>query len=188
MCQIYVEDTSTTRKLLADARIAIFAGMFSMRPALPTDAPTLREWDSLAHVIAATGDDDSQDWDEALTRQVDWGWNLIAEVDGQPIGVVQIIDPLREDSHYWGSVEPNLRALDIWIGPPTHLGRGYGTLMMRYALDFCFADPTVTAVLIDPLAANTRARRFYERIGFTFVEYRDFDTDHCAVYRFDRPA
>ena len=43
---------------------------------------------------------------------------------------MQIIDPLAEPTHYWGEVEPNLRALDIWIGEKDALGRGYGTAMM----------------------------------------------------------
>jgi aminoglycoside 6'-N-acetyltransferase len=42
-------------------------------------------------------------------------------------------------------------------------------------------------VLIDPLASNEGALRFYERLGFEFVEERDFGSDHCRVYRFPRP-
>ncbi len=58
--------------------------------------------------------------------------------------------------------------------------------MMRLALERCFADPQVSAVLIDPLASNTRAHRFYERLGFRFVERRRFGADECFVYRLDR--
>jgi aminoglycoside 6'-N-acetyltransferase len=39
------------------------------------------------------------------------------------------------------------------------------------------------AVLIDPLASNTRAHRFYGRLGFRFVERRRFGQDDCFVYR-----
>jgi RimJ/RimL family protein N-acetyltransferase len=74
---------------------------------------------------------------------------------GRPIGFVQIIDPAREESHYWGDCEPNLRAIDIWIGEADCLNKGYGTQMMRLAIERCFADPSVTAILIDPLASNT---------------------------------
>ena len=42
-------------------------------------------------------------------------------------------------------------------------------------------------VWIDPLASNEAAIRFYERLGFEFVEERDFGDDHCRVYRFARP-
>jgi aminoglycoside 6'-N-acetyltransferase len=43
-------------------------------------------------------------------------------------------------------------------------------------------------VLIDPLASNTRAHRFYERLGFEFVERRRFGADDCFVYRLPRAA
>jgi len=76
--------------------------------------------------------------------------------------------------------------IDSWIGEAAYLGRGFGTAMMTLAIDRCFADPTVTAILIDPLESNVRARRFYERLGFAFVERRRFGDDDCAVYRLDR--
>jgi aminoglycoside 6'-N-acetyltransferase len=83
-------------------------------------------------------------------------------------------------------VPPNLRAIDIWIGEAADLNRGYGTTMMRMAIERCFADPTVTAIINDPIAGNTRAHRFYERLGFRFVERRRFGRDDCFVYRLER--
>ena len=57
------------------------------------------------------------------------------------------------------------------------------------AIERCFADPAVAAILIDPLAANTRAHRFYERLGFRRVDRRVFaGVDDCLVYRLDRPG
>jgi aminoglycoside 6'-N-acetyltransferase len=41
-------------------------------------------------------------------------------------------------------------------------------------------------VLLDPLASNTRAHRFYERFGFVPVERRTFCADDCIVYRLER--
>lgn len=58
--------------------------------------------------------------------------------------------------------------------------------MMRAALARCFADPDVTAVLVDPLAGNIRAHRFYRRLGFEFVERRRFGQDDCFVFRLGR--
>lgn len=40
--------------------------------------------------------------------------------------------------------------------------------------------------MIDPLATNVRAHRFYERLGCRFVERRRFGTDECFVFRLDR--
>jgi aminoglycoside 6'-N-acetyltransferase len=157
-----------------------------LRPAVVTDIPLLKAWDENPYVIDATGEDSDYDWSEEIPRTADWGELLIAEEGGRPIGFMEIIDPAREPTRYWGDVENNLRALDIWIGEEKDLGRGYGTQMMRLALACCFAEPGVKAVIIDPLERNIRARRFYERLGFRFVEIRTFEKEVCAIYRLER--
>jgi len=159
-----------------------------LRRATLEDVPMLRRWDEQPHVVASSGDDGGWDWEAEIPRDVDWAEMLIAEEGGRPIGFVQIIDPAREESHYWGDCEENLRAIDIWIGEPDCLNKGYGTEMMRLAIERCFADPKVTAILIDPLASNLRARRFYERLGFVAVGPRRFGLDDCVVYRLKREA
>ncbi len=158
-----------------------------LRPATVHDLELLLRWDEQPHVVASDPSD-GWDWETELTRDPDWRWQLIAEVDGRPVGCVQIIDPAREETHYWGDCAPNLRAIDIWIGDAADLSRGFGTSMMRQALERCFADPAVTAVLVDPLRSNVRAHRFYERMGFRFVEHRVFGEDECSVFELLRPA
>ena len=157
-----------------------------LRLAIPSDLRLLQSWDEKPHIIASSGLDDDYHWETELPRQVEWREFLIAEIEGRPIGFMQIIDPALEESHYWGEIEPNLRAIDIWIGEEDDLGRGYGTQMMRLALDRCFADNNVKAVLVDPLTSNTRAHRFYERLGFKRIERRTFGNDDCFVYRLER--
>jgi aminoglycoside 6'-N-acetyltransferase len=144
------------------------------------DLNLLKAWDAKHHVRAATGPDGFLDWEAELQRSVPWREFWIAESDGRSIAALQIIDPALEETHYWGDIEPNLRALDIWIGEEADLGRGYGTAIMRLALWRCFADPVV-AVLLDPLVANEGAQRFYERLGFKRVERRMFGNDDCYV-------
>jgi aminoglycoside 6'-N-acetyltransferase len=156
-----------------------------LRPATPDDLALLQRWDEQPHVVASDPNDD-WGWEVELGKSPDWREQLIAEVDGRPVGFIQIIDPAREESHYWGEAAANLRAVDLWIGDEIDLGKGYGTAMMQLALARCFADPDVAAVLLDPLAANTRAHRFYERLGFCFVERRRFHNDDCLVYRLER--
>jgi aminoglycoside 6'-N-acetyltransferase len=150
------------------------------------DTLLLRNWDEQPHVIASNPNDD-WNWEVELARDPEWREQLIAEVEGRPVGFVQIIDPAREESHYWGDVPAGLRAVDIWIGPPEDLGKGYGTRIMHLVLDRCFADSSVSAVLIDPLASNVRAHRFYERLGFRALERRRFGEDDCIVYQLTRP-
>lgn len=156
----------------------------TFRTAAIDDLPLLRYWDEQPHVIDC--DPDDWGWGDDLLHFPDWREQLIAELDGRPIGFVQIIDPAKEETHYWGEVPDNLRAIDIWIGEKTDLGKGYGTIMMNLAIGRCFTDEKVTAILIDPLETNTAAIRFYERIGFQFVETRDFDGSICSVMRLEK--
>lgn len=174
---------------------AVSQGVVRLRPARVEDAASLAAWDHEPHVISATSDDPDEDlafgvdWAEEIAGASALSFHLVAELDGRPIGALQIIDPRCEASHYWGEIEPGLRAIDIWIGPPDALGRGYGTQMMTAALDLCFAEPEVTAVVIDPLASNTAAHRFYRRLGFSSVERRLFnEEDDCLVHRLTREA
>ncbi len=144
-------------------------------------------------MISATTDDPNaakafQDawWPDELAAQNEHSRYLIAELNGRPIGAMQIIDPQLESTHYWGEIGPDLRALDIWIGEPDCLGKGYGESMMRIAFQLCFAVPAVTAIVIDPLASNTRAHRFYRRLGFRPIGRRKFDDDDCLVHELSR--
>ena len=156
-----------------------------LRDARPADRELLETWQARPHVVVAGAGGDWQ-WRRELECHPAWREQLIAELGDRAIGFVQIIDPALEDSHYWGNVENNLRAIDIWIGEETMLGRGHGSEMMRQALERCFADPAVQAVLVDPLATNERAHAFYRRFGFEFTVARRFDNDDCYVFRLER--
>lgn len=169
-----------------DARIAL-------RSATMADVPLLERWNKEPHVISATTDDQTADvafegtsMAEELASQDESSQYYIAELDGRPFGAMQMIDPHRERSHYWGEISPALRALDIWIGEPDCLGKGYGETMMRLAFRLCFDDPTVTAIVIDPLVSNVRAHKFHQRLGFKPVGRRRFDDDDCFVHELTR--
>lgn len=161
----------------------------TLRPATHNDLALLEYWNKMPHVIFASGgdSDEEDDWlEDQLKNPSKFVWIYIAMLDERPIGVIQIVDPANEETHYWGEMKQGLRALDIWIGEETDLGKGYGTQMMNLVLSECFSNLSVKAVIIDPLVVNTRAIKFYEKVGFTFVENRYFDNDYCAIYQITR--
>lgn len=169
------------------------ASELRIRPAVPGDAAQLDYWDEKPHVRAAASNDGRVafdcDWEEELGPRTDGTEFFIAEIDSLPIGALQIIDPAIERSHYWGALSEHLRAIDIWIGEESFLGSGYGTRMMGFAIERCFNSPEVRAIVIDPLANNLQAHRFYRRLGFEFVERRVFDENSdCHVFRLERAA
>jgi aminoglycoside 6'-N-acetyltransferase len=173
--------------------VKMIADNVMLRRMTVLDVPVLELWDRQPHVIAATSDDPSQskafgdtDWREELSLAAPDNQYFIGELNGRPIGAMQIIDPHTEATHYWGDIEPNLRAIDIWIGMAEDLGKGYGEAMMRQALRHCFSDTSVIAIVIDPLASNARSHRFYRRLGFVPEERRQFGDDDCLVHRLTR--
>jgi len=161
--------------------------MLHLRPATLNDLEILKHWDEQPHVIASDPNDDWQ-WETELQKNPEWRERWIAEVNGKPIGFMEVIDPALEEEHYWGDIENNLRAIDIWIGEKEYLGKGYGTQMMQLVLDDIFSDSKIKAALVDPLASNTRAHRFYEKLGFKKIEERRFGLDDCFVYRLERKS
>jgi aminoglycoside 6'-N-acetyltransferase len=166
----------------------------SLRPATMADVPWFDLWDADPDVIHASTDNadatvafEDAEWPDELAQQDEYSRYYIAELEGRPIGAMQIIDPHLETTHYWGEIEANLRAVDIWIGVPADRGRGNGETMMRLAFVLCFADPAVTAIVIDPLNTNTRAHAFYQRLGFVATHRQIFnDEDDCLVHRLTR--
>ncbi len=120
-------------------------------------------WDEQPHILAS---DPNDDWggEVELAHHPDWREQWIAELEGRPIGFLQIIDPAREESHCWGDISANLRAIDSWIGEAADLGKGYGTAMMTLAIARCFANPSVTAILVDPLTSNICAYWLWWRL------------------------
>jgi aminoglycoside 6'-N-acetyltransferase len=159
--------------------------MIKLRPATINDLELLKYWDTKQHVIDSDPEDD-WNWEIELKRNPTWREQLIAELKGEPIGFVQIIDPYYEETHYWGTVDQNKRAIDIWIGEEKNLNKGYGTRIMNLAIDRCFTNPKVDGILIDPLKSNIRAHRFYKRLGFEFVEERYFNNAACFVFELKR--
>jgi len=159
--------------------------MIQLRTATINDLDLVKYWDTKQHVIDCDPDEE-WNWKKELKRNPAWREQLIAELNGKPIGFIQIIDPLLEETHYWGQVKPNKKAIDIWIGEEEHLNIGYGTKMMELAINRCFTDKSINGILIDPLKSNVKARRFYEKLGFEFIEEREFDGTNCVVYELKR--
>ena len=159
--------------------------MLRLRPTGLHDLELLRYWDTKQHVIDSDPDDD-WNWEVELKRNPTWREQLVAELSERPIGFVQIIDPYYEETSYWGNVEQNKRAIDIWIGEEKDLNQGYGTKIMHLAIELCFSNPSINGILIDPLKTNSKAHRFYKRLGFEFIEERDFNGSPCFVFELKR--
>jgi len=85
-------------------------------------------------------------------------WTIV--VDGVPAGLVQA----SEES------EPEFRhaSIDLFLDPAFH-GRGIGRGCVRVVASWLFSARKHHRIVIDPAAANERAIRCYEAVGFRRV-------------------
>lgn len=83
----------------------------------------------------------------------------VIEYDGEVVGFLQV----------WEEPDPDYRhaGVDLMLAPAFH-GRGLGPQAIRLAARWAF-DNGHHRVTIDPAAANHKARRAYEKVGFRQV-------------------
>ena len=78
----------------------------SIRNATIEDIDQLYKWDEKPHVQASISTSGTQsfdvDWKDELSPRTDGTELFIAEAGGVAIGAMQIIDPAKERTHYWG--------------------------------------------------------------------------------------
>lgn len=160
------------------------------RRAGPGDVPTLTRWSHADHVREVIGD--AYDWDWPAEVESGWQEVWIASIHegdlSREIGVVILLDTEADPSHYWGDVEAGTYAIDLWIGESDALHRGFGTAMMRFAIDRAFQVHGAQLILLDPIATNTAALGFYRHLGFREVGPRRFGDDDCIVMKLGRPT
>ena len=161
--------------------------LVTLRPATPDDLQLLESWHRQPHVIAAVGDDD-WGWERELNRHPPWREQLIAEVDGHPIGFLRDHRPV-----------PGRRAL---LGlhrrrPPRarHLDRRPG--LPRPGLRHADDGARHRALLRRPVGHRHPGRSRSSRTGpptastsasaSNMSSRERFGEDRCSVFRLDPP-
>ena len=159
----------------------------TFRRASTDDVMLLDVMSNAPHVFPSLGTDQPWDW----PREVEASWQEVWIIDlsatSKPIGVVVVLEAAADPSGYWGEVSPGTYAIDIWISDASQLRKGYGTVMMKHAIDRCFHVHNAHTILIDPLAKNEGAIAFYQHLGFEVIGPRTFGADECIVLRLRRP-
>ncbi len=136
----------------------------TLRPVGPGDVDRLREIllePSVARWWGGPRPDDpafdvAADWldgDEADT-------SFIIESDGAVVGSIQTAEELQPDYRHAG--------VDLFLDT-AHQGQGLGTDAIRTVARWLFDERGHHRLTIDPSAANERAIRAYERVGFRRV-------------------
>lgn len=119
----------------------------ALREAPYAYSSTLAEWQ---------GDGDTEErWRRRLT---DVPFNVIAELDGVPAGIVSATAPTPEGS---------VRLISMWVAPFAR-GRGIGDALVDAVLDWS-RSLSAARVTLDVFPTNTRAIALYRRHSFADV-------------------
>ena len=159
----------------------------TFRRASMDDVMLLEVMSNAPHVLSNLGTDQPWDWPHEVEASCQEVWISDLSATSTPVGVVVVLDAAADPSGYWGEVSPGTYAIDIWISDASQLRKGYGTVMMKHAIDRCFHVHNAHTILIDPLAKNEGAIAFYQHLGFEVIGPRTFGADECIVLRLRRP-
>jgi aminoglycoside 6'-N-acetyltransferase len=142
---------------------------YAFRPAALADLPMLRRWRETPDVLRWWGAWENPEA-EFAAHLADPAMALsIVEQAGRPFAFAQDYACHAWDPHPFSYLPRGARGIDLYIGEPDMLGRGHGSALLRRHCDRLFAGGTVPAIGTDPHPDNLRARRAYEKAGFTVV-------------------
>ncbi|HEU5003021.1 MAG TPA: GNAT family protein [Actinomycetota bacterium] len=128
-----------------------------LRPGEPDDVPRLRAILAEASVMLWWGEpDDEEDLAEALAGDGECVM-LVIEAGGAVAGGIQYCEQPVEQYRHAG--------IDIFLST-AHQGRGLGTEAVGLLVRFLIDQRHHHRLTIDPAAANARAIRSYEKVGF----------------------
>jgi aminoglycoside 6'-N-acetyltransferase len=158
-------------------------------------APHVHEW-WYHEVTPEALEDDFGDAIDGVEAGEDW----VAEVDGEPIGLVQysrFADYPAYVAEMAGvyPVGDGAASIDYLIGDLERVGRGVGSAMIAAFVGFVWNhDPTTTHLVVPVNSANERSWRALERAGFQWVARGEMEPDNPAhgrlheIFRLDRPS
>ena len=145
--------------------------MIRFRPLAEEDFPMLLDWLQREHVKEWWDDgDDALDKVSAHYGAADGTKRFIAQRDDLAIGYFQ----------YSRSTEHQIFC-DQFLANAADLSRGIGTECLSEFIALVADVDAPHALLVDPVPANRRAIRCYEKCGFVYDQSLSSDSLYCMV-------
>jgi RimJ/RimL family protein N-acetyltransferase len=136
----------------------------ALRPVEPSDLPAIRSWVNDPQIRSLIGETRplsytaAETYVEQLQRDPTRVWFMIIErATERRIGECGLLRMMPE----WRTTD-----LSMILGEPESWGRGYGTEAITLLMDYAFGTLNFHRIAIGVVGFNTRALRFYEKVGF----------------------
>jgi RimJ/RimL family protein N-acetyltransferase len=136
----------------------------ALRPVESSDLPTLRSWLNDPQIRSLIGETRplslaaAEEYVDKLQRDTTRVWFMIVERStGRLIGECGLLRMMPD----WRTTD-----LSIILGEPDVWGCGYGTEAITLLMDYAFGALNFHRIAIGVVGFNTRALRFYEKVGF----------------------
>ena len=131
------------------------------------DLPLIERWLRQPHVRDSWGDPDAN---LRLLREPPAAghWRAMIEADGRPVGLVLWQHPTRDelDLACLFDVPANVIDIDIMIGEPDAVGRGFGSAAIGLVAENALADPAVPFVIGCARLDNLASQKAFAKAGF----------------------
>ena len=160
----------------------------SFKPFGQADVPLYMEWAELPHVKSTWFQEGYEPKEKIYEKIAGNGYDypFVIMINDLAVGYIQCSDlcayyranPEAKSTYY--SQEPKgTYCVDIFIGDPAYLHKGYGPKIVTQFSDWLLSRPEIKKIVIDPSTENGRAIRCYEKAGFVFVRTAQ---DHVEMH------
>lgn len=136
----------------------------ALRPLEPSDMPTIRSWFNNPQIRPLIGETrplstaGAEAYLERIQRDDARVWFMIIErASERLIGECGLLRMMPD----WRTTD-----LSIILGEPDSWSHGYGTEAITLLMDYAFGTLNFHRIAIGVVGFNTRALRFYEKVGF----------------------
>ena len=148
--------------------------------------PLIRDWLAQPHIGGWWGDADTEI--ALMDQDMDTGtvdMRLVHDDANTPFAYVQDYDAHLFDMPHYADQPTGARALDTFLGAPSHLGQGHASAYLAQRAQTLITQGA-PCVLVDPDINNPRAIATYKRAGFTpshIAPCEDGDPVQILIYR-----
>lgn len=139
---------------------------YRFEPVTQADYLLLRQWLETPEVRDWWGDPNREINLIKGDRDDDRMANYMVSFAGRVFAYAQHYDVSAWPQDHFDHLPAGTRAIDTFIGDSEMMGAGHGSAYLRQLANTLIADGC-PEVVIDPNATNVRARRSFEKAGFT---------------------